>query len=138
MRVGVIAVVLYFCVPGVTGVFAQDTATAEATQTSVLAEETSDASSPSTVISTSDQVAEQFSRQDLFYLPMGLQWELYPIDGQPWWIDFSKFPWLQDLKALSLNNPSQCLSPPQYGVQALRLNLSLELLTGEIVVRSEC
>jgi alpha-amylase len=85
-------------------------------------------------------VAEGFcNEQDLFYFPMGSEWELYLTDPSPWWIDFSQYAWLQKLKesAATLDNP-RLLGELLYGVEPLRLKVTLEVLTGDLVFRPEC
>jgi|GEM_PF-1932198 len=87
---------------------------------------------PPTIITNTGQFADGFSRQDGFYMPDdSFRWTIYGCDGAPWWVDFAAIPSLQTLD-------KQCLGTTLYGVTPRRVSLTLELLTGEIVVRSQC
>jgi len=87
---------------------------------------------PPTIITNAAQFAEGFSRQDEFYMPDdSFRWTMFTTDSAPWWVDFSAIPSLQ-------GSDKECLGNVLYGVSARRVSLTLELLTGEIVVRTQC
>ena len=79
-----------------------------------------------------------FSRADLFYLPDGsLHWQLYAADGWPVWLDFSHQEWVKSLPApAEFVAQSPWLETEAYGVPLWRVHLTLDLLTGELVVRA--
>jgi hypothetical protein len=87
------------------------------------------------VVSNLSQFAEGFSRPDLFYLPWGAWlWNLYPTEVEPCWVDFSQHLWTDALwQRLSLPEPT---FSERYGVRLYPIEVSLDLLTGNLVVRS--
>jgi len=87
---------------------------------------------PPTVITNAAQFADGFSLRDVFYMPDdSFRWTIFTTDSAPWWVDFSAIPSLQV-------SDKECLGNVLYGVAGRRVSLTLELLTGEIVVRSPC
>jgi hypothetical protein len=85
---------------------------------------------PDNLLTNITQLANGFSRTDLFYMPWSSwRWNLFPTGGQPWWIDFSQLPWIETARATSPGGVFE-------GIKAVSINLSLELCSGELVVWS--
>ena len=121
MRAGVIALLLCFAFGRASGVIAQD----------------------ETIITDGlTQITEELCKDDggLFYIPDGSGWQVYGIDyWQPLWIDFSEYPSLQKLKANATLSANPCVvSELQYGVHPLHVTVTLDLLSGELILRPAC
>ncbi len=88
------------------------------------------------------QITEQLCSDDggLFYFPDGLGWQVYGIGyWQPMWIDFSEYPPLQKLKSDAAGTSNQCvLGATLYGVQPLHVTITLDLLSGNLVLSPGC
>jgi hypothetical protein len=88
------------------------------------------------------QITEELGKDDgsLFYMPDGLGWEVYGIGyWQPLWIDFSEYPSLQKLKSNATLSANPCVvCQSQYGVQPLHVTVTLDLLSGDLVLSPGC
>ncbi len=121
MRVGVIALLMCLTLACFSGAIAQDQAI---------------------ITNGLTQIAEELCKDDgrLFYFPDGLGWQVYGIGySQPMWIDLSEYPSLQELKSNAISSSNQCvLAAPLYGVQPLHVTVTLDLLSGDLVLRPGC
>jgi Bacterial TSP3 repeat len=120
MRVGVIAVLVCLTLACFSGAIAQD----------------------QTIITNGlTQIVEELCKDDwnLFYFPDGLGWQVYPIDyWQPKWINFSEYS-LATVKSNATFSANPCLrGQSQYGVQPLHITVTLDLLSGDLVLRPGC
>jgi hypothetical protein len=101
-----------------------------------------ESSSTITISNGLPQIAEELCKDDgsLFYFPDGLGWQVYGIGyWQPMWIDFSEYPSLQKLKSDATSRSNQCvLGTPLYGVQPLHITVTLDLLSGDLVLSPGC
>jgi hypothetical protein len=101
-----------------------------------------ESSSTITISNGLTQIAEQLCKDDggLFYFPDGLGWQVYGIGyWQPMWIDFAEYPSLQKLKSDATLNSNQCvLGQSLYGVQPLHITVTLDLLSGDLVLSPGC
>jgi hypothetical protein len=88
------------------------------------------------------QIAEELCKDDsgLFYFPDGLGWQVYGIGyWQPMWTDFSEYPSLQKLKSDAISSSNRCvLGMPLYGVQPLHITITLDLLSGSLILSPGC
>jgi hypothetical protein len=121
MRVGAIALLVCLSIAVASGVFAQE----------------------ETIITNGiTQITDQLCKDDwsLFYIPDGLGWQVYGIGyWQPMWTDFSEFPSLQKLKSEAISSSNQCvLGAPLYGVRPLHVTVTLDLLSGNLVLSPGC
>jgi hypothetical protein len=87
------------------------------------------------------QITEGLCKDDgnLFYMPDGLTWQVFPLDyWQPKWIDFSEYT-LSTLRSDATFSANPCvLNQSQYGVQPLHLTVTLDLLSGDLILRPAC
>jgi hypothetical protein len=101
-----------------------------------------DFSSTITISNGLPQIAEQLCKDDggLFYFPDGLGCQVYGIGyWQPMWIDFSEYPSLQKLKSDASSSSNRCvLGAPLYGVQPLHITVTLDLLSGDLILSPGC
>jgi outer membrane lipoprotein-sorting protein len=102
-----------------------------------------DDSSSAIIISNGlTQIAERLCTDDgsLFYFPDGLGWQVYDIGyWQPMWIEFSEYPSLQKLKSDAASSSNRCvLGTTLYGVQPLHVTITLDLLSGSLILSPGC
>ncbi len=83
-------------------------------------------------ITNTAQFAEQFSRSDLLWLPWSpIQWQAFPLDGQPWWwTDFSQLP-------TQFGACQSASTLESSGIKLLGITLTLDVLSGQVVVQAQ-
>jgi hypothetical protein len=100
---------------------------------------TEDVSTSGLVVSNIAHLAEGLARPDVFYLPWNWwQWDVHTCAGEPYWMDFSQCEWIKELQppapSVTLRHAAQGME--LYGVKLWPVTVSLDLLSGEMIVRS--